>query len=62
MNPQISDTTNADENGLDEACGGTDLPDEDTVAGLVNGIPIEESLFEDEDIDELELEDLEIVD
>ncbi|KAJ7382767.1 hypothetical protein OS493_033053 [Desmophyllum pertusum] len=54
-------TTNADENGLDEACGGTDLPDEDTDAALVNGIPIEESLFEDDDID-LELEDLEIID
>ncbi|KAL9958562.1 hypothetical protein ACROYT_G035591 [Oculina patagonica] len=61
-NQQIPDTTTADENGLDEACGGTDLPDEDTDAGLVNGIPIEESLFEDEDIDDLELEDLEIVD
>lgn len=59
--PQNPNTTNADENGLDEACGGTDLPDEDTDAALVNGIPIEESLFEDDDID-LELEDLEIID
>lgn len=59
---QTPDTTNADENGLDEACGGTDLPDEDMDAALVNGIPIEESLFEEDDIDDLELEDLEIVD
>jgi len=29
---------------------------------LVNGIPIEESLFEEDDIDDLELEDLEIAD
>lgn len=62
LKPQIPDTTNADENGLDEACGGINLPDEDTDDALVNGIPIEESLFEDEDIDDLELEDLEIVD
>ena len=59
---QTPDTTNADETGLDEACGGTDLPDEDMDAALVNGIPIEESLFEEDDIDDLELEDLEIVD
>lgn len=51
-----------DENGLDEACGGTDLPEDDMDAALVNGIPIEESLFEGDDIDDLELEDLEIVD
>lgn len=60
--PQVPDTTNADENGLDEACGGVDLPDEDLETALVNGIPIEESLFEEDDIDDLELEDLEIVD
>lgn len=59
---QIPDTTEADENGLDEACGGSEIPDEDTDAALVNGIPIEESLFEEDDIDDLELEDLEIVD
>lgn len=58
---QIPDTTEADESGLDEACGGSDLPSADADA-LVNGIPIEESLFEEDDIDELELEDLEIVD
>ena len=58
---QTPDTTEADENGLDEACGGSDLPNEDADA-LVNGIPIEESLFEEDDIDDLELEDLEIVD
>jgi len=59
---QVPDTTNADENGLDEACGGVDLPDEDLETALVNGIPIEESLFEEDDIDDLELEDLEIAD
>lgn len=58
---QTPDTTEADENGLDEACGGSDLPNEDADA-LVNGIPIEESLFEEDDIEDLELEDLEIVD
>lgn len=31
-------------------------------AALVNGVPIEESLFEEDDIDDLELEDLEVVD
>lgn len=62
LNKQTPDTTEVDENGLDEACGGTDLPDEDTDAALVNGIPIEESLFEEDDIDDLELEDLDIVD
>lgn len=61
-NQQIPDTTIVDENGLDEACGGTDLPEDDMDAALVNGIPIEESLFEGDDIDDLELEDLEIVD
>lgn len=58
---QTPNTKDADENGLDEACGGVSVPDEDTEDALVNGIPIEESLFED-DIDDLELEDLEIVD
>ena len=62
LNPKVPDTTDADENGLEEACGGTDIPEQDTDAGLVNGVPIEESLFEDDDIDDLELEDLEIVD
>lgn len=52
------DTTEADENGLDEACGGSEIPRED---GVVNGIPIEESLFEEDDIDDLDLEELEIV-
>ena len=58
---QTPNTKDADENGLDEACGGASVPDEDTEDALVNGVPIEESLFED-DIDDLELEDLEIVD
>ncbi|XP_068752301.1 zinc finger CCCH domain-containing protein 15-like [Montipora capricornis] len=58
---QAPDTTEVDENGLDEACGGSDVPLEDG-AGLVNGIPIEESLFQEDDIDDLELDDLEIVD
>ena len=60
--PQTPDTSNADENGLDEACGGADSPEGDVDAALVNGVPIEESLFEEDDIDDLELEDLEIVD
>ncbi|XP_058965984.2 zinc finger CCCH domain-containing protein 15 [Pocillopora verrucosa] len=59
---QTPDTSNADENGLDEACGGADSPEGDVDAALVNGVPIEESLFEEDDIDDLELEDLEIVD
>lgn len=59
---QTPDTSNADENGLDEACGGVDISDGDVDASLVNGVPIEESLFEEDDIDDLELEDLEIVD
>ena len=58
---QAPDTTEVDENGLDEAFGGSDVPLEDG-AGLVNGIPIEESLFQEADIDDLELDDLEIVD
>jgi len=36
--------------GLDEACGLTDLPEDDMDAALVNGIPIEESLFEEDEI------------
>lgn len=54
------DTTEADENGLDEACGGSEIPSE-SGDGVVNGIPIEESLFEEDDIDDLDLEELEIV-
>ena len=60
--PQTPDTSTADENGLGEACGGADSPEGDVDAALVNGVPIEESLFEEDDIDDLELEDLEIVD
>lgn len=57
---QAPDTTEADENGLDEACGGSEIPRENG-DGVVNGIPIEESLFEEDDIDDLDLEELEIV-
>lgn len=51
-----------DENGFDEVCGGIDLFEDDMDVVLVNGIFIEESLFEGDDIDDLEFEDLEIVD
>ena len=35
------------ESSVDEVCGGSDLPNEDADA-LVNGIPIEEILFEED--------------
>ncbi|XP_031562156.1 zinc finger CCCH domain-containing protein 15 homolog [Actinia tenebrosa] len=56
------DTSATDENGLDEACGGgSNVNQPENTAPVVDGIPIEESLF-DEDIDDLELDELEIVD
>lgn len=58
---QIPDTKDTDVNGLNEACGGTPTENAQESPPVIDGIPIEESLF-DEDIDELELDELEIVD
>ncbi|KXJ18607.1 zinc finger CCCH domain-containing protein 15 homolog [Exaiptasia diaphana] len=57
----VPDTKDADVNGLNEACGGTTSENAQESPPVVDGIPIEESLF-DEDIDELELDELEIAD
>lgn len=58
---QTSDTNNTDVNGLDEACGGAPTENAQESPPVIDGIPIEESLF-DEDIDDLELDELEIAD
>ena len=62
---QATDTSHTDKNGLEEACGGGERIEGETKEGseaVIDGIPIEESLFEGDDIDDLELEDLDIVD
>ena len=53
----------ADLNGLEQACAASDDDnDEDKTTDkiVLDGVPVEESLFED-DVDDLELEELEIV-
>ena len=56
LKPQ--DTSATDVNGLDKACGGgIETGDQ---AAMIDGVPIDENLFED--IEDLEMEDLEIVD
>ncbi|KAK3712857.1 hypothetical protein QZH41_019205, partial [Actinostola sp. cb2023] len=55
---KTADTKDTDVNGLDEACGNTPQENGQDGPPVVDGVPIEESLF-DED---LELDELEIVD